>query len=167
MFKQISTSSLLNKVKWYGTDGISLNDALLSDEIAATFAASAGLTCSIQEDNTFGAFSPASVTLDYCLDTERITMFLTNMYDVIWLVVLAYEQAGPDADYDQFWTDLEAKTENVWGISAGLLLDPNHDRAISAYAFNTVQADNGTTIWKTTARCRSAGSIGFILIPEE
>ncbi|RJP34148.1 MAG: hypothetical protein C4527_02560 [Candidatus Omnitrophota bacterium] len=160
LFSQIPANSPLLEVKWYGTDGVAGNPALLTNPIAVTNANLARLTCSSPSWQAYGIFAVQRELLNYELAKATgespypLSYYQSNSYDALWIAAMAYREAGVEAGPKLLWDKLERQADISYGTQGYLSVDDNGDRWLAAYQFDRIDARNGAYAWNTMAYYR-------------
>jgi ABC-type branched-subunit amino acid transport system substrate-binding protein len=147
LMQQASEIEGLGDLRWYGTDSLAQNNALLSNPVAAEFAVKTNFTCT-----TFAV--PQSEA--YNAAVEKVTTMLGHTppalamiaYDTYQLAVRAYIEAGSD-DPQSMKAALQNVAETYEGITGDLRFNTNGDRASGAYEYWTLAAEDGLYFWQS------------------
>jgi len=167
LLKQIAADSMLSKQKWFGSEYIAVNKALLDVPEARAAAAQVQFTCPDYSLEGFGMFLPQIETLNYLLGRDLsgpVSALAVNLYDAVWLVARAYEHAGDNPDLDELWEALQTQASTTYGLSGPTFLDMNGDRMFSAYAFYTLTKTQNNFDWKQKALYRNAAFASDVIL---
>ncbi|GAB6148746.1 penicillin-binding protein activator [Stetteria hydrogenophila] len=141
---------VLKQVKWYGSDGSALSQAVVQSPGAAEFAAT------VHWKNTV-TFSLSDKTPQiYCALKERVGYtpdpYSLIAYDAVWVMALAIEKAGgASATVDAVAQAIPQVVQDYVGVSGKIVLNEFGDRAGSDYGiFEVVKTDGGYE-WRITA----------------
>ena len=137
----------LSEVDWYGTDGIALNDELINDDGAASFAAAANLKAPmygyVRQNDRYQEIAPrieeqlGRVPESYALAT----------YDACWIATFVDLDALSDDD-ESIKMAIDTITDTYYGISGWTILNENGDREYWNYDIWTVTEDGGNYQWE-------------------
>lgn len=137
----------LSEVDWYGTDGIALNDGLINDDGAASFAAAANLKAPmygyVRQNDRYQEIAPrieeqlGRVPESYALAT----------YDACWIATFVDLDALSDDD-ESIKMAIDTITDTYYGISGWTILNENGDREYWNYDIWTVTEDDGNYQWE-------------------
>ena len=137
----------LSEVDWYGTDGIALNDELINDDGAASFAAAANLKAPmygyVRQNDRYQEIAPrieeqlGRVPESYALAT----------YDACWIATFVDLDALSDDD-ESIKMAIDTITDTYYGISGWTILNDNGDREYWNYDIWTVTEDGGNYQWE-------------------
>jgi branched-chain amino acid transport system substrate-binding protein len=138
---------LLKQVKWYGSDGTALSQAILQSSVAADFASTVQwkntITFSIS-DKTGKVFCALKQKVGYIQDPYSLIA-----YDAVWVMALAMEKAGgAKATPDAVANAIPQVLENYVGVTGKIVLNQYGDRAGSDYGIFEVVKNNGNYEWE-------------------
>jgi branched-chain amino acid transport system substrate-binding protein len=147
ILEQANNYDVLKKVKWYGSDGSALSQAVLQSPGAAEFAAMVNwkntITFSIS-DKTARVYCTLKKKLGYSPDPYSLIA-----YDAVWAMALAIEKAGgPDATPDAVAKAIPEVLKNYVGVSGKIVLNEYGDRAGSDYGIFTVVKTDDKYEWR-------------------
>ncbi len=137
---------VLKKVKWYGSDGTALSQAVLQSPGAAEFASTVvwknTITFSVT-DKTGKVFCELKKRIGYTPDPYSLIA-----YDAVWVLALAIEKAGgPDASVDAVAQAIPQVLQEYVGVSGKIVLNEFGDRAGSDYGVFVVEKTDGGYEW--------------------
>jgi len=145
-----SAYSVLKQVKWYGSDGTALSQAVVQDNIAAAFASEVHwkntITFSIT-NKTGEVFCTLKNEIGYTPDPYSLIA-----YDAVWVMGLAIEKAGgPQATPDKVAQMIPEVLNTYEGVTGKIVINEYGDRAGSDYGvFEVVKTPSGTYEWRIT-----------------
>jgi len=126
---------LLKEVRWFGSDGTALSEALKSHKVSAPFATTTNFI------STFYAPGRSKYPLfDYV--RGFVHMFLNRetdsysygTYDIVWSLALAIDQVGYDPEkVKDVLPEVTDKRTELYGASGHIVLNENGDRAFADY----------------------------------
>nr|WP_321496795.1 ABC transporter substrate-binding protein [uncultured Methanolobus sp.] len=137
----------LTGIDWYATDGIALNNELIIDEQAATFAATTNIKAAmygyVRANDLYQVVGPE-------IEEELGRMpdsYALAAYDALWLATFVDLDSIPenDASVKLAMTSL---TNTYYGVSGWTILDENGDRKYWDYDVWTVSETDGTYQWE-------------------
>jgi branched-chain amino acid transport system substrate-binding protein len=143
-----SSYSVLKQVKWYGSDGTALSQAVVQDRIAAGFASEVHwkntITFSIT-NKTSRVYCTLKKELGYTPDPYSLIA-----YDAVWVMGLAIEKAGgPQATPDKVAQMIPEVLKTYEGVTGKIILNEYGDRAGSDYGiFEIVKTPSGSYEWR-------------------
>ena len=150
----------LGAVRWYGTDGIVLSEALLKDEDAAEFAEdrtylspTLGL-----DDDMMDEWGPIAAEIEERTDISLPPdAFALSVYDIAWTLAQAYLNTAEDPEdpdyFEAFKVAFVLAAADTGGITGSTKLNEAGDRESANFAFwGIVREDedeeDGTLIWE-------------------
>lgn len=152
IFRQVKDDPLLSTVRWYGSDGVAENPALIADGTAAHFAVKTGYpnpTLGL-DDQALQQWKPL---------TERIRAkvgrtpdaYTLAAYDALWVAALAASKsAGPDTIADLRQAIMHT-AEGYTGPSGPTTLNEAGDRRFGIFDFWAVCPRERGFQWKRVA----------------
>lgn len=150
-----ANGTTLSQVKWFGSDGNANHSIILSDSVAASFAASVSFRSPIFTVDESALGMPKKVLPDRSLRQRIYTEYggvtdTTSLigYDAVWLIGLALLDRGADADAAAVIDAIFEVTTNtepgLAGASGRLELTAAGDKEDSGYIFYEVK-DSSTS----------------------
>ena len=125
----------LTSVRWYGTDGVAGNAALLANAAARETARQTRLVCSLPAAYTNAKYEEVAARIRADTGRQRPLTFAVMSYDALRLAALALQQTdstGTVADVRQAIRDQAATYE---GASSPIVFNAKDDRDGGAYEF--------------------------------
>lgn len=150
IFELAKDDSTLSSVKWYGTDGIVLSQALLTNEGGSSEFAekvtypspTLGL-----DDRMKRIWGPIAEEI-----TERTGIipdaFALSVYDIAWTLAGAYLNTEDPKDLETFKDEFILAALELNGITGSTELNEAGDRKSANFDFWGVREVNGIFIWK-------------------
>ena len=153
LFKQASTDPVLSSVKWYGADGVVLSAALISDAIAAGFAANTRFFAPTFGLPTHGEskWQPIAAAIKGITNIEPDAFALAS-YDALWVIALTYNASGTGAGFDKLKTFFPRQANIFYGVTGPTLLNGSGDRAIGSFDYWGIALENQTYGWKLVGK---------------
>ena len=147
----------LGAVKWYGTDGIVLSQALLKDEEASEFARNEIVTylsptLGLDPDTMKRFWGPIATEI-----TKRTGIipdaFALSVYDIAWTLAEAYLNTEDPEDPDSFEAFKVAfvSAADTEGITGDTELNEEGDRKSANFDFWGIREVNEIVIWKKSS----------------
>jgi branched-chain amino acid transport system substrate-binding protein len=137
----------LSDVDWYATDGIALNNELITDEDAAAFAATTNIKAAmygyVRANDLYQVVGPE-------IEEELGRMpdsYALAAYDALWLATFVDLDSIPEND-DSVKLAMKSLTNTYYGVSGWTILDENGDRKYWDYDVWTVNETDGTYQWE-------------------
>jgi len=151
IFDQAQKYSALSAVKWYGTDGTALNQALIGNEQAAEFSVNAGGF----QSTIFGAAETqfrdtVSAKIQAKIGRPPDSYGLAA-YDILMVLTRAYLEAS-GRDLDTLKLMIRQVAENYFGTTGWCGLDDAGDREFAIYDIWAVTGDSGSYEWQLIGR---------------
>ncbi|MCE4606945.1 MAG: penicillin-binding protein activator [Desulfurococcales archaeon] len=144
-----SNYNILKQVKWYGSDGTALNQGVVQNPDAASFAA----TVHWKNTITFGltnktgkVFCEIKKHLGYAPDPYSLIA-----YDALWVMSMAIKAAGGlHATPTAVAAKIPDVVNNYVGVTGKIVLNDYGDRKFSDYAVFEIVKENNRYQWKLT-----------------
>ncbi len=140
----------LSSVRWYGSDGFALSQALVSNPEAAQFAMSVGLVCPV-----YGGDLDLKVRIEQRV-WEKIgrqpDAFSLAAYDTAWVAALTHLTTWASEDPAILKTAFNRTANFYLGATGVTSLDDAGDRQYGEFLFWVVVEHNGDFQWKSVAR---------------
>ena len=151
VMRSAADNPALGEVRWYGSDGMAQNSALLTNETAAAFAAKTRYVCS-----TFGRFTNqlySVVESNISAETGKavVTPYPMSCYDGLRLVASALQQTGSTQTMAALIATIKSVASNYTGCTGPITFDSDDDRTNGSYDFYEVDEANGSCHWVALA----------------
>lgn len=159
---QARSFSVLNQVRWYGSDGVALNPVALTRPEVTEFLRKVDLLSPIYAgDPTSSEFIRVRALIEEKLG-YKVQPYALTAYDAVLLVARTLQQEGSSALVGEALRDaIIARSNEVTGVTGPLALDANGDRSIGVYEFwKVVQNGEGLDEWQLAGSYSS--SSGFV-----
>jgi len=140
----------LSNVKWYGSDGIALNEKLVEEEVAG-FAVKTNLRAPIygyEEEND--RYHVVESRIEEELGRAPETYALAA-YDALWLATFVDLDAVPEND-ESTKLAMNTLSDTYFGVTGWTKLDENGDRVHWDYDIWAISENDGNYEWKLDAR---------------
>ena len=137
--------SELRQVKWYGSDGLTMNTALLSENAAADFAREVSFESPLYGENDSQEYTRVKSAVEN--DIQRTAYSLAVVaYDAFRIAAKTLID-NPDADFSTLRETFMTEITNYTGITGNVSFDDNGDRINSGYDFWGIDRINGGFFW--------------------
>jgi ABC-type branched-subunit amino acid transport system substrate-binding protein len=152
IFIQAQNHPTLSKVKWYGSDGSTLNNKLIRNSDAAAFAVKTNFTTPIfgvEDDNDESLKHLEAKIHEQIERTPR--SYASVAYDALWVAALAENNTKATHDINYLKNTIVRIADSYKGITGNTTLNQFGDRKYGDYDFWTVnnsQATIGSFTWK-------------------
>ncbi|HDP67841.1 MAG TPA: hypothetical protein ENN20_04980 [Candidatus Marinimicrobia bacterium] len=120
LFTQIANDAVLSSVRWYGSDGVALNEGLINDSQAAQFAVVTGYP------NPIYGFDPGAIDkyqpiIDIIAAEigHQPDAFTLAAYDALWVVARSYIDSEISDNFNIFKSSFIKNAESYFGATAG------------------------------------------------
>ena len=148
VFQSAQGNATLSATAWYGSDGVALSAALLTDSTAAAFAANAGYPNPIfgLDDALQSKWQPISDAIEA---RTGITpdAFALSAYDALFVVQRALQNSGGTKIFGNFKAAFVNEANAYVGITGSTALDSAGDRLNGNFDFWAVRLENGSYDW--------------------
>ena len=157
LFQLASVNSTLKSVKWYGSDGVALSNAVLNDSTAADFA-------NLQDypNPTFGLDAAAEpIWKDVAGRIQAITgfapdAFALGVYDAVWIAARTAALAKGNVSADFVRNALPEFAGSYFGGTGWTVLNEAGDRRFGNFDYWAIRVVNNNFEWKRVATYNSA-----------
>lgn len=141
----------LSKVKWYGSDGIALNEELIRDNDAAAFASETKMMAPIygyeeENDRYMAIESRIEEKLGRLPETYAL-----SAYDALWIATFVDLDSVPEND-ESIRFAMNTLTDTYFGVTGWTILDENGDREHWDYDIWTISEIDDGYQWERAAR---------------
>jgi len=148
VFQSAQGNATLSATAWYGSDGVALSAALLTDSTAAAFAANAGYPNPIfgLDDALQSKWQPISDAIEA---RTGITpdAFALSAYDALFVVQRVLQNSGGTKIFGNFKAAFVNEANAYVGITGSTALDSAGDRLNGNFDFWAVRLENGSYDW--------------------
>jgi branched-chain amino acid transport system substrate-binding protein len=153
LFGSAAAHPVLGTVRWYGSDGVALSEALTGSATAAAFAEQVGYPNPI-----FGFDESARDVWVPLADRIRARSgvapdpFALAVYDAAWIAAQAWLAAGQGAGIDALKQAFTVAAGNHFGATGWTVLNAAGDRRYGDFDFWAVRRIDGAPRWVRTAQ---------------
>ena len=165
LFGAAAQDPVLSSVRWYGSDGVALSEALRSNSKAVGFGQGRGFPCPIYglDDRYRSVWQTVANRLKSVWGTEA-DAFTLAAYDAVQIAVGAYQRVGARPGFTELKMAFLAETQTYAGGTGPVVLNAAGDRASGAFDFWSLrQVDGQGAWWRSTAYQPGDGGAGTIL----
>ncbi|PJJ83133.1 ABC transporter substrate-binding protein [Mucilaginibacter auburnensis] len=154
LFKLAAADAILSNVKWFGSDGVALSTAFLSDAAAADFAIKTayfapafGLPVA-----TEAQWKPIAARIKAKTNLEP-DAFALAAYDAAWSIAHTLEATnGSTIDFKQTKFKFTEQSNAYMGITGSTTLDENGDRAAGSFDYFGIVKEGSNYVWKLVGK---------------
>jgi branched-chain amino acid transport system substrate-binding protein len=151
IFSLAQDYSALSDIKWYGSDGIALNEELIRDNDSAAFAAEANIMTPIygyeeENDRYMAIESRVEEKLGRLPETYALAA-----YDALWIATFVDLDSVPESD-ESIRLAMNTLTDTYFGVTGWTKLDENGDRENWDYDIWTISETDSGHQWERAAR---------------
>lgn len=148
IFKQAITDTVLSSVKWYGSDGMVLNEKLITDSTAARFAEMTKYPCptyGLNQSNKF-KWEPVVNQIESELGYQP-DAFSISTYDALWIIAITYLSVDGADDFQTLKKVFQQTANSYYGLTGATVLNDAGDRKFGYYAYWGVQKSGVAYKW--------------------
>jgi len=148
LFKQALSYPDLYSVKWYGSDGMVLNEKILSDTTASRFAEMTKYPCPTYglDQSTKYKWEPIVNQIENEIGFQPDAFGLST-YDALWVVALSYLANNGVDDFSNLKKIFIQTSDSYFGLTGATVLNSAGDRKFGFYDYWAVQKQNGGYSW--------------------
>jgi branched-chain amino acid transport system substrate-binding protein len=156
LFAAAADEPVLGSVRWYGSDGVALSDAVLGSQAAAAFAVRTGYPNPIfgRDEGASDIWEPLSARIRArtSLDPDG---FALAVYDAVWAVARAYIASGATQDAQRLKQAFATAAGSGYGATGWTVLNEAGDRKYGDFDFWAIQMADGAPRWTRVATYES------------
>jgi branched-chain amino acid transport system substrate-binding protein len=152
LFASTAADPVLGTVRWYGSNGVALSDALVSDPTAAEFAIYAGYP-----NPVFGRDEGAREVWGPLVEQIRARTghepdgFALAVYDAVWVAARGYTASGATQDIERLKQAFTTAAATHYGATGWAVLNEAGDRRYGDFDFWAIQMEDGVPRWTRVA----------------
>jgi branched-chain amino acid transport system substrate-binding protein len=152
LFASAAMDPVLGTVRWYGSNGVALSDALVSDPTAAAFAIRTGYP-----NPVFGRDEGASEIWGPLVEQIRARTghepdgFALAVYDAVWVAARGYTASGATQDIERLKQAFTTAAATHYGATGWAVLNEAGDRRYGDFDFWAIQTEDGVPRWTRVA----------------
>jgi branched-chain amino acid transport system substrate-binding protein len=156
IFIQAQNHATLSKVKWYGSDGSTLNNKLIRNTEAAAFAVKTGFPTpiyAVENDNDERLKHVEAQIHEQIERTPR--SYASVAYDILWVAALAENNTKATHDINNLKNTIVKIADSYNGITGNTTLNQFGDRKYGDYDFWAVKNSKSThdsLVWKRVGK---------------
>lgn len=147
IFNQAEDYDDLSKVKWYGSNGTALADALINDKKAAEFALKALYPCPINAEGKTESYQEIKARF-YETTDRNPDAYAMAAYDAAWVIANAYNNTKAKDNFDELKQEFIKTADSYTGATGPTALNDAGDRQLWGYDFWIVAKDGDKYKWK-------------------
>jgi branched-chain amino acid transport system substrate-binding protein len=152
LFQRAARDPVLDAVRWYGSDGVALSEALIGSPEAAAFAMRTGYP-----NPTFGRdegardiWEPLSERIRERTGLEPDAYALA-VYDAVWVVARGYVASGATTDIERLKRAFTTAAASGFGATGWTVLNEAGDRRYGDYDFWAICLEGDIPRWTRVA----------------
>lgn len=152
VFTSAAADPLLGTVRWYGSNGVALSDALASDPTATGFAIRTGYSSPV-----FGRDEGAREIWEPLVQQIRARTglepdgFALAVYDAVWVAARGYTASGATQDVERLKQAFITAAATHYGATGWTVLNEAGDRRYGDFDFWAIRMDDGPPRWTRVA----------------
>lgn len=152
LFARAAADPVLGTVRWYGSNGVALSDALVNDPTAAEFAIRAGYP-----NPVFGRDEGAREVWEPLVEQIRARTghepdgFALAVYDAVWVAARGYTASGATQDIERLKHAFTTAASTHFGATGWAVLNEAGDRRYGNFDFWAIRMQDGVPRWTRVA----------------
>ncbi len=148
LFKQALSYPDLYSVKWYGSDGMVLNEKILSDTAASRFAEMTKYPCPTYglDLSTKYKWEPIVTMINNEIGFQPDAFGLST-YDALWVVALSYLSNNGSDNFANLKKIFVQTADSYYGLTGATVLNNAGDRKFGFYDYWEIKKQNGVYNW--------------------
>ncbi len=154
LFKLAAADAVLSNVKWFGSDGVALSTAFITNAAVADFAIKTayfapafGLPVA-----TEAQWKPIAARIKTKTNLEP-DAFALAAYDAAWSIAHALEaNNGSTIDFQRTKSKFIEQSNAYMGITGSTTLDVNGDRAAGSFDYFGIVKEGSNYVWKLVGK---------------
>ncbi len=153
LFRLAASDAVLSSVRWYGTDGMVLSEAIRGDAVAAAFAQQVRLWAPAPglEEAARPTWQAVSARIAAITGVEP-DAFTLAAYDAVMVAARAYEAVGGTGARPALKAEFMRLTDDWVGTSGALRLNAAGDRAFGIFDFFAITSGAAGPQWTRRAQ---------------
>ena len=156
LFGRAADDPVLGSVRWYGSDGVALSEALIGDPQAVEFAVRTGYPNPIfgRDEGARDIWEPLVERIRARTDLEP-DAFALAAYDAVWVVARGYIASGATQDIQKLERAFTTAAASGYGATGWTVLNEAGDRRYGDFDYWAIRTDAGAPEWTRVARYES------------
>jgi branched-chain amino acid transport system substrate-binding protein len=156
LFAGAATDAALGSVRWYGSDGVALSNAMIHSPQAAEFAIRTGYPNPVfsRDEGAHDIWEPLSERIRARTNLEP-DGFALAVYDAVWVVARSYVASGATEDIERLKLAFTTAAASHYGGTGWTVLDEAGDRKYGDFDFWAIRMQEGSPRWSLVARYES------------
>jgi branched-chain amino acid transport system substrate-binding protein len=155
LFTSARTDPVLSSVRWYGSDGVALSDALVNSPQAAEFAMHTGYPNPVfgLEEGARDVWVPLAARIRAKTNLEP-DAFALAVYDAVWVVARGYVASGSTSTLgiEDLKTAFVTAASTHFGATGWTALNAAGDRKYGDFDYWAVREVEGVPMWSRVAQ---------------
>ncbi|HEV2131147.1 MAG TPA: ABC transporter substrate-binding protein [Longimicrobiaceae bacterium] len=153
LFARAADDPVLGAVRWYGSDGVALSEALLGSAPAVDFAIRVGYPNPIfgLDESAREKWEPVAQRIRTQTNLEP-DAFALAVYDAVWVAAQSYLATGASPTIEELTRVFVATAGVHFGATGWTVLNAAGDRRYGDFDFWAVRQVNGTPRWVRVAQ---------------
>jgi len=147
IFNQAKKYSDLSKVKWYGSNGVALSEALINNKEAAEFAIKALYPCPINAEGKTESYQEIKAIF-YEAAGRNPDAYAVAAYDAAWVITNAYNNTADKNNFNELKQEFIKTADSYIGATGPTTLNDAGDRELWGYDFWIVVKDGDKYKWQ-------------------
>jgi branched-chain amino acid transport system substrate-binding protein len=152
LFRAAAADPVLGKVRWYGSNGVALSDALVGDPTAAEFAIRTRYPNPVfgRDEGAREIWEPlvAQIRARTGLEPDG---FALAAYDAVWVAARAYIASGATQDIERLNRAFVTAAASGYGATGWTVLNEAGDRKHGDFDFWALRLEGGVPRWTRVA----------------
>ena len=151
IFNQAKDYDDLSKIKWYGSNGAALSDALVNDKKAAEFALKALYPCPINAEGKTKSYQEIKARFYETADRNPDACAMAA-YDAAWVIANAYNNTKEKDNFNELKQEFIKTADSYIGATGPTGLNDAGDRLLRGYDSWIVAKDGDKYKWEILAQ---------------
>lgn len=153
LFSSVQSDPVLGSVRWYGSDGVALSEAILSNPQAVVFAIRTGYPNPIfgLDEGARDIWEPIVQRIRMRTNLEP-DAFALAVYDAVWVVARGYIASGAPHDIEKLKQAITTAAATGYGATGWMVLNEAGDRRHGDFDFWAIRLEDGVPHWSRVAR---------------
>jgi branched-chain amino acid transport system substrate-binding protein len=153
LFSSVQGDPVLGSVRWYGSDGVALSEAILSNPQAVVFAIRTGYPNPIfgLDEGARDIWEPIVQRIRMRTNLEP-DAFALAVYDAVWVVARGYIASGAPHDIEKLKQAITTAAATGYGATGWMVLNEAGDRRHGDFDFWAIRLEDGAPHWSRVAR---------------
>jgi branched-chain amino acid transport system substrate-binding protein len=152
LFASTAADPVLGTVRWYGSNGVALSDALVSNPTAAEFAIRTGYPNPVfgRDEGAREIWEPLAEQIRERTGHEP-DGFALAVYDAVWVAARGYTASGATQDIERLKHAFTTAAATHYGATGWAVLNEAGDRRYGDFDFWAIRMQDGVPLWTRVA----------------